>query len=470
MVRGRRPSRLHLESLEDRINPNASLNILGGGLQIVIAGPDTVNLSTVNGDLVVNDSTAGQTITDTTGKFTVAGAAGNQTATENASLIVDFTSLTITGNGGGQAVNFTGGSFVATNVNDGTIPTVGFANALSSFSGDLKIVTSTSLTVSGAISGTDAINMIVGGTNAALNVNANVISQKGPVTLQATGAVAVASGVAIISTYGSLTLGADLTPADAGDDGIGILTIGAGATVYGTNITTRGADVDIAPTASMGSAVLNEEVPSTFAQTAPNPGGPAGLACDASGNLYIADNNSDSILKVTPGGVASTFCANPSFSNPAGLAFDSSGNLYVANWQFSTIYKISPAGVASIFVAAELDGPEGLAFDSAGNLYVANNRGNTISEVTPAGVVSTFVDITHGLDSPYGLAFDAGGNLYVGNYLGSSIFKVTPGGSVSTFYTNSNFVPTLLASRNGILYVPSLGTVMEFGFAGGAPS
>src|SRR4051794_34442186 len=69
LMRRQQPARLRLESLEDRINPNATLNILSGGLQIVIAGPDTVNLSTVNGDLVVKDSTAGQTITDNTGKF-----------------------------------------------------------------------------------------------------------------------------------------------------------------------------------------------------------------------------------------------------------------------------------------------------------------------------------------------------------------------------------------------------------------
>ena len=251
-IRGRRRVLLDLECLEDRLNPNATLNPLSGGLQIVIAGGDTVNLSTVNGNLVVNDATAGQTITDNTGKFTVAGAAGNQTATENAALATDFTALTITGTGGGQTVNFTGGSFIATNVNDGTISTVGFANAPSSFNGDLNILTSTSLTISAAISGTGAINIIVGSTNAALNVNANVTSQDGSVTLQATGALNVGTGVAIISTVGSLTLGADLTPAGAGDDGIGTLTIGAGAAVYAPNITTRGADEDIAPTASVG--------------------------------------------------------------------------------------------------------------------------------------------------------------------------------------------------------------------------
>src|ERR1700730_1960271 len=65
--RGRNPADmplrtpLEVESLEERINPNTTLNPLSGGLQILIAGGDTVNLSTANGMLVVNDTTAGQT-------------------------------------------------------------------------------------------------------------------------------------------------------------------------------------------------------------------------------------------------------------------------------------------------------------------------------------------------------------------------------------------------------------------------
>ena len=450
--------RLYLEPLEDRINPNATLNILGSGLQILIAGPDTVNLSTVNGALVVNDSTAGQTITDTTGKFTVAGAAGNQTATENASLVVDFTSLTITGTGGGQTVNFTGGSFVATNVNDGTIPTVGFANALSSFSGDLNIVTSASLTVSAPISGMNAVLITVGGTNAPLNVNANITGQNGPVTLQASGAVTVGAGVAIVSAIDSLTLGADLTPAGAGDDGVGTLTVGNGASLYGLSVTLRGADEDISPTASVGTAIANESAASTFVDNSQGLSGGGPLAFDASGNLYVANNFGNTIQKVTPGGVVSTFASLPSNSFPDGLAFDAAGNLYVANQGPGLISKITQAGTISTFVQG-ITGAGGLAFDASGNLYVTT--GNTVSKITPAGSVSTFVT---GLSGPESLAFDSSGNLYISNLVVQNtvgtITKVTPGGVVSTFVNVSQGLlnPRSLAfDGSGNLYVLSAG-------------
>ncbi len=451
--------RLNLEPLEDRINPNATLNILGGGIQIVIAGQDTVNLSTVNGDLVVNDSTAGQTITDNTGKFTVAGAAGNQTATENASLVVDFASLTITGTGGGQTVNFTGGSFVATNVNDSTIATVGFVNAASTFSGPLNILSSTSLTVNAAVSGTDTINIIVGGTNAALDVNANVTSQYGEVTLQATGSLNVGTGVAIVSATGPLSLGADLMPASNGDDGIGTLTVNAGASLYGTGITLRGADVDIAPNASVGSAMATESVVSTFVDNTQGLSEPGGPVFDSSGNLYVNNELANTISKVTPGGTVTTFASSSLFRSPMGLAFDNSDNLYVANFGNNTISKVTQNGVASTFVdnTHGLAGPTGLAFDRNGNLFISNSGINTISKVTPAGVVSTFVDNSHGLAGPFQLAFDQAGILYVANG-GAAITKVTPNGVTSTVLDSSQGLKSghsLAFDGSGNLYASS---------------
>ncbi len=61
----------------------------------------------------------------------------------------------------------------------------------------------------------------------------------------------------------------------------------------------------------------------------------------------------------------------PGSTVPSGLAFDAAGNLYVANDSNSTVSEVTPAGVVSTF-ASGFDDPDGLAFDSAGNLYVAN--------------------------------------------------------------------------------------------------
>ncbi len=474
MRRGKNSSLLTLELLEDRINPAVSLNNLGSGLQILIAGNDTVNLSTVNGNLVIAEVSAGQTITDNTAKFAIMGSAGSQTATENAPLVADFAAITISGTGGGQNVNFYGGTFVATNVNDGTIAAVAFANAQSTFLGNLNIVTATSFAADASIAGTGVVNIIVGGTNAGLNINNNITSQAGPITLQATGAINVGTGVAVISTFGTLALAADRT-ISGGDDGVGTLTIGPGASIYGTSITMSGADEDIASTATVGAAVATENVANTYVDFSQNPRTPQGIAFDGSGNLYIASFNGNSISKVTPGGVLTTFCTSALLDNPYGLAFGGDGELYVSNYNNGTICRITPSGVASVFVdnTHGLSEPEGLAFDSSGNLFVSNTNSNTISEVTPTGAVSTFVNNTHGLSAPSGLVFDQGGNLYVANILTNAVNKITPAGVISTFASGSIVSnPTYLAfdgsgnlvvsTNSQIIKVTSSGTISTF--------
>ena len=450
------------EGLESRVNPNTTLGPMDGGLLITIAGPDTVNLSTTNGQLVVSDTTTGQTITDSTGLFALAGAAGSQTATETGNLTSDFASITVTGTGGGQTVSFMGGLFGATNVADGTIPAVAFAAACS-FSGPLAVQT-TSLMQNAAITGTGAITLIAAGNNTALAVNADVISGSGPVTLQATGDVVVGAGVTVSSGSGTLTLGADLTAAGMGDDGVGTLKIGAGASVYGGKITLRGADEDIASSAHVGSAAATFASTSTVTASATLTGlhGPQALAVDSSGNLYIANSDSNTVSKVLAGAITASATLS-GLSQPTALAFDSSGNLYVANFGNNTVSRFAPGATTAGATLGGLSGPTALAFDGKGNLYVASYNNNTVSEFAP-GATAASMTLT-GLVGPAALAFDSQGNLYVANYLGNSVSVFAPGTTTAGTTINMLSGPTALAlDANDNLYVANyLGnTVSEF--------
>ncbi len=76
-------------------------------------------------------------------------------------------------------------------------------------------------------------------------------------------------------------------------------------------------------------------------------------------------------------------------SGPDGLAFDKSGNLYVANFFDNTVDKITPGGVVSTFINTGLNGPKGLAFDSSGNLFVANFNIGEIAEYNSSGALIT---------------------------------------------------------------------------------
>ena len=166
-------------------------------------------------------------------------------------------------------------------------------------------------------------------------------------------------------------------------------------------------------------------------------------------------------------------------SNPETMVFDSSGNLFVSNGKANSIKKIAPLGVKTTFATdLDVDGmavdafgnlfvsnishPKGLAFDSLGNLYLAYPDHNSILKFTPDGSRTTFAS---GIGHPYRLAFDASGNLFVTDPTANSIFEISPSGVVSTLATNTStteHVNDLAFDSNGNLFVTFGSSVVEF--------
>src|SRR5439155_497450 len=141
--------------------------------------------------------------------------------------------------------------------------------------------------------------------------------------------------------------------------------------------------------------------------------GPAGVASDGVGNLYVSDYSNQTIRKVviatgavttlagTPGqyGAADGTGAAARFSDPSAIASDGAGNLYVADVFNNTIRKIviatravtTIAGTAGVAgapdgtgTAAPFNIPHGIASDGAGNLYVADLIDSTIRKIVIA--------------------------------------------------------------------------------------
>ena len=177
---------------------------------------------------------------------------------------------------------------------------------------------------------------------------------------------------------------------------------------------------------------------------------PTGVAVDSSGNLYVADTGNYLIRKITPGGVVSTLAGTGTagsadtnaatgtraqFNNPTGVAVDSSGNVYVADESTHRIRKITPAGVVSTLLARQFNWPTGVAVDSSGNVYVGDTWTHTIRKITPGRVVTTIAGTGSGGDYdgtgtaaqftyPEGVAVDSSGILYVADTDNHTIRKI----------------------------------------------
>jgi len=139
-----------------------------------------------------------------------------------------------------------------------------------------------------------------------------------------------------------------------------------------------------------------------------------GVCLDAAGNLYIAVASNHNIRKVNTSGIISTIAGTgtPGFSgdgspataaefnNPPGVAVDATGNVYIADQFNNRVRKINSAGIVSTIAgtgvagyngdniaatSAQLNLTNSLTFDHTGRLLIVDNDNNRIRAIQMCG-------------------------------------------------------------------------------------
>lgn len=219
---------------------------------------------------------------------------------------------------------------------------------------------------------------------------------------------------------------------------------------------------------------------------------PQSIAVDANGDLYVSDR-SNRVFRIDAAGqvevLAGTGEAGFSgdggpatkarFDNPAGLAFDATGNLFVADTYNGRIRRIDPNGDITTVVGtgeptsmgdggpairATLAEPYSVLFDAAGNLLIGetgedrsfafSGSGNRYRRVTPDGRIDAFAGTGEpgyagdgapaveahlaAYDSNMGMAMDADGRIYLADSGNHAVRVVGTDGIISTFASSQS--------------------------------
>ncbi len=224
---------------------------------------------------------------------------------------------------------------------------------------------------------------------------------------------------------------------------------------------------------------------------------PSGAAVDASNNIYIADNLSHRVRKVDTNGTITTVAGNGTggysgdgrsateaeLYHPSGVAVDALGSLYIADDYNSCVRKVDRNGVITTVAGngdwgyrgdggpatqAQLNSPKSVAVDIWGNLYIVDQGNHRIRKVDANGIITTVAgNGTRGYAGdggpavqaefwyPGDIAVDALHNLYIVDWGNSRIRKVDANGIIMTVAGNGrsgytgNGGPATQASLNG---------------------
>ena len=168
---------------------------------------------------------------------------------------------------------------------------------------------------------------------------------------------------------------------------------------------------------------------------------PADAVLDAQGNIYIADEENNRIMKWAPGASSGTSVMTSQLQFPNYIAVDAFGDVYTAVNQAAVVKFIPgtyswPTAAGAHGVGSNEDqmnsyGP--LFLDAAGNLYIADFNNQRVQKWAPGATTGVTVAGGHGVGpdndqiEPTAIFADGFGNVYVADNYMNRVMKWVPG-------------------------------------------
>jgi hypothetical protein len=166
--------------------------------------------------------------------------------------------------------------------------------------------------------------------------------------------------------------------------------------------------------------------------------GPFGMAFDASGNLFVANEGDggggDRVDVIAPDGTVAIFASG--FLGVSGAVFNSLGELFVSD-DTDRIFKIDGYESYTVFIdeTIGLQNPNAIAFDSADNLY-AVSAGGFVSKFDPTGAVIE-LNFATGLDTPEAIVMDEANNRFFVSDMSGDVYSVDLSSGAMSLYAST---------------------------------
>ena len=204
-------------------------------------------------------------------------------------------------------------------------------------------------------------------------------------------------------------------------------------------------------------------------------GFPDGITAGPDGNVWFAEQDGQSIGRITSSGVITEFPIPTSDSAPEGITAGPDGNLWFVEYYGNNIGRITTSGVATEFpIPSSHSSPFGITAGPDGNIWFTQQDGNNIGRITPSGTITQFPIPPSG-SSPQGITAGPDGNLWFTELGGSNIGRITPSGTITQFPipTSGSYPQGITAGPDGNLWftesiankiakITPSGTVSEF--------